>query len=56
MPRFDLTRFRSLLFCAGLCGSLLGLGAGAAFAEAPAPGRRHRLSSAAISASRGSRW
>ena len=33
MPRFDLTRFRSLLFCAGVCGSLLGLGAGAAFAE-----------------------
>lgn len=32
MPR--LSQFRSLLFCAGLCGSLLGLGAGAAFAEA----------------------
>jgi uncharacterized membrane protein YgcG len=35
MPRFDLPRFRSLLVCASLCGSLLGLGASAAFAEAP---------------------
>jgi hypothetical protein len=49
MPRFDLTRFRSLLFCAGLCGSLLGLGASAAFAEAPnAEAGDAALSSSAI--------
>src|SRR5664279_4794121 len=49
MPRFDLSRFRSLLFCAGLCGSLLGLGASAAFAEAPnAEAGDAALSSSAI--------
>ena len=34
MPRPDLCRFKSLLFCIGLCGSLLGFDASAAFAEA----------------------
>ncbi|SDJ74387.1 MULTISPECIES: caspase family protein [Bradyrhizobium] len=35
MSRFNMSRFKSLLFCAGLCGSLFGLAAGgAAFAEA----------------------
>lgn len=36
MSRFNMCRFKSLLFCAGLCASLLGLAAtGAAFADAP---------------------
>ena len=47
MPRFDLSRFRSLLFCAGLCGSLFGISAGAAFAEAPAAAANNTASSVA---------
>jgi len=36
MSRFNMSRFKSLLVCAGLCGSLVGFAiTGAAFAEAP---------------------